>query len=310
MKARAPRVLGGGLTLAAALWTTPLPAIAQADMCIPLDARSGWTSVRFPVPVSGIAAITGRWTVGPDPMVGHTGHLGKAAEALAPYNAYKINAQEPFGTVLVKTADATVAVHNGTRFSAPVTSLVLGINDTTLGDNRGKLTICFVSATQNASKSGIPPQQVSRAPGPRLEKLAADIVEAAAQKMWTKVALLATEARRLSPDKLPSLDFLEGRARAEEGQFGLARRLLEKYLAAADADAPNLANARNILKQIDARDAAPFRRELALARQSVEAGDTEGGFRKLIGIVRDKRAPASVKADAAALLRKIEATTQ
>lgn len=146
------------LALAAAL---AAPAAAQSE-CTRVDSRQGWQSLSFAgQPGMEVRSIRGGWTVDAlnYPPVGAEGHLGSAAERLAPFGKYKAVVGAPFGVLLARSPGGSIyIVREGWR--VPDWNLQLRINDSdaTLGDNQGSLSVCFSRAAPTPTTTPAAPR--------------------------------------------------------------------------------------------------------------------------------------------------------
>lgn len=80
------------------------PAPQQSSSaCVSVDSRSGWQRFNLPGNFTRVASVSGGWSVDTRSYspVGSSGHTGRDAEALAPYNQYKFDQRYPFGALLI-----------------------------------------------------------------------------------------------------------------------------------------------------------------------------------------------------------------
>jgi len=144
--------------MALVLATGPAQAQTSRD-CLYVDSRQGWQAL--PAPEGEVIDLSadGEWTVweGSQPPVNLKGHVGKAADELAPWTGYKYDQSYPFGAMLYRGANGKVA-----SFAELATRLWLGqatgreisgigaielrINDgdDALDNNSGRIRVCLI----------------------------------------------------------------------------------------------------------------------------------------------------------------------
>jgi hypothetical protein len=115
--------------------------------CVSVDSRSGWQHFNLPGSFTRVASISGGWSVDTRnyASVGSSGHSGRDAEALAPYNQYKFDQRFPFGALLMGSGQGTLWIQNPVSFNGSFGAVDMRINDAdnALGDNGGSLQVCF-----------------------------------------------------------------------------------------------------------------------------------------------------------------------
>lgn len=143
-------------TLLSAAASTPVSA-ASTRHCTEIDSRKGWQRVELPPGFIQNARTEGKWSVDAAnyPPVDHEGHFGNAEEKLTPYNRYRCNQEEKFGTLLVRSLDGQVSSFNmmeqyirynwyhGHPLETRSFDARINDGDDTLGDNAGSLDVCF-----------------------------------------------------------------------------------------------------------------------------------------------------------------------
>jgi hypothetical protein len=123
-------------------WVSNLPH------CVSVDSRQGWRRFNLPRNFTKIASISGGWSVDTAryTSVGASGHTGRDAELLTPYNNSKFDQRFPFGALLMGSGQGTLWIQSPSSFSsAPFGAVDMRINDAdnSLGDNAGALQVCF-----------------------------------------------------------------------------------------------------------------------------------------------------------------------
>jgi hypothetical protein len=116
--------------------------------CVTVDSRSGWQRFNLPRSFTKVASIGGGWSVDTRSYapVSSSGHTGRDADALRPYNQYKFDQRFPFGALLMGSGQGTLWIQSPNSFSsAPFGAVDMRINDAdnALGDNGGSLQVCF-----------------------------------------------------------------------------------------------------------------------------------------------------------------------
>jgi hypothetical protein len=130
-------------------WVTSLRnAASNSPHCVSVDSRQGWQRFNLPRSFTKIASISGGWSVDTRSYasVGASGHTGRDAELLTPYNQYKFDQRFPFGALLMGSGQGTLWIQSSNSFSsAPFGAVDMRINDANnaLGDNGGSLQVCF-----------------------------------------------------------------------------------------------------------------------------------------------------------------------
>jgi hypothetical protein len=130
-------------------------AALAAPHCVTVDARKGWQKFKIPL-ANWIVSISGAWTVDAAKLasVGAEGHLGAAAQKLAPFAQHKYLKDAPFGAPLITQLDEILvaralrrlpgeAAKVGRMRGANEVYLRINDGDQALGDNAGALTVCF-----------------------------------------------------------------------------------------------------------------------------------------------------------------------
>ncbi|GJD22465.1 hypothetical protein RIVM261_074210 [Rivularia sp. IAM M-261] len=119
----------------------------SSSACVTVDSRSGWQHFNLPGSFTKVTSISGGWSVDTRnySSVGSSGHNGRDAEALAPYNQYKFDQQFPFGALLMGSGQGTLWIQSPVSFSGSFGAVDMRINDAdnALGDNGGSLQVCF-----------------------------------------------------------------------------------------------------------------------------------------------------------------------
>lgn len=115
--------------------------------CVAVDSKKGWQRFNFPRSFSKVASISGGWSVdtrGYAP-VGSSGHSGRDAESLRPYNQYKYDQRFPFGALLMSSGQGVLWIQSSASFTGSFNAVDMRINDAdnALGDNGGSLQVCF-----------------------------------------------------------------------------------------------------------------------------------------------------------------------
>lgn len=123
---------------------TPTPQ-PSSSACVSVASTSGWQHFNLPGSFTKVTSISGGWSVGPSNSVGASGHTGRDAEELAPYNQYKFDQKFPFGALLMGSGQGLLWVQNPVSLSGSFGAVDMRINDAdnALGDNRGSLQVCF-----------------------------------------------------------------------------------------------------------------------------------------------------------------------
>ena len=158
------RTIASARVLAAAAALSLIAASAQAQNsrdCLYVDSRQGWQAL--PAPEGEVIDLSadGEWTVwdGAQPPVNLKGHVGKAADELAPWTGYKYDQSYPFGAMLYRSANGKVAsfAELATRLwlgqatgreISDIGAIELRINDgdDALDDNSGRIRVCLIHA--------------------------------------------------------------------------------------------------------------------------------------------------------------------
>lgn len=126
-----------------------LPVLAQRtqSLCVSVSSKRGWQTFNLSDSVTRIASIRGRWSVDTRNYapVGASGHQGRAAEALAPYDQYKYDQNFPFGALLMDSDNESIWIQSPIIFSDNLKVVKLRINDAdnAIGNNSGSLQVCF-----------------------------------------------------------------------------------------------------------------------------------------------------------------------
>jgi len=125
----------------------PIIPTRYSPACVFVDSRSGWQRFNLPGSFTKVISITGGWTVDTKSfsLVSSSGHTGRAAEALAPFNRYKFDQKFPFGALLMGSRQGVIWVQKPGSFSGSSGAVDMRINDAdnALGDNGGSLKVCF-----------------------------------------------------------------------------------------------------------------------------------------------------------------------
>lgn len=121
---------------------------ASAPHCVFVNSRTAWQRFNLPRAFTKVTSISGGWSVDAKNYapVGASGHTGRDAELLAPYNQYKFDQRFPFGVLLMSSGQGIVWVQSPNSFSsASFNAVDMRINDAdnALGDNGGSLQVCF-----------------------------------------------------------------------------------------------------------------------------------------------------------------------
>jgi hypothetical protein len=123
------------------------PPQQSNSACVTVDSRNGWQHFNLPGSFTRVASISGGWSVDTRNYspVGSSGHNGRDAEALAPYNQYKFDQRFPFGSLLMGSGQGVLWVENPVSFTGSFGAVDMRINDAdnALGDNGGSLQVCF-----------------------------------------------------------------------------------------------------------------------------------------------------------------------
>lgn len=149
---------------AAALATAAIMGAGAAEAqssrdCLYVDSRQGWQGLPAPSGEVFDLSADGEWTVlkASQPPVNLKGHLGKAADELAIWTAYKYDQSHPFGVMLYRGPDGKVGSFadlatrlwlgqaTGREISA-IGAIELRINDSdsSLQDNAGRIRVCLI----------------------------------------------------------------------------------------------------------------------------------------------------------------------
>lgn len=119
----------------------------SSSTCASVDSRRGWQSFDFPRNVTRITSISGGWSVDTRSYspVGATGHSGRDAEALTPFNQYKFDQRFPFGAVLMGSGQGVLWIQSPVSLNSQFSAVNMRINDAdnALGDNGGSIQVCF-----------------------------------------------------------------------------------------------------------------------------------------------------------------------
>lgn len=128
-------------------------SLVPEQSCVSVDSRQGWQTYNSQgQQYTKITSISGGWSVDTFnyPSTGPQGHTDPDEVAqLAPYNAYKLDQNYPFGALLLNIRN--YGYFNATDQSTLPTPIVgefdLRINDSdpSLVDNSGMLQVCFAS---------------------------------------------------------------------------------------------------------------------------------------------------------------------
>jgi len=142
------RILGERISSVLANFRPPVqPSQPSNSACVTVDSRSGWQHFNLPGSFTRVASISGGWSVDTRNYspVGSSGHNGRDAEALAPYNQYKFDQRFPFGALLMGSGQGVLWVENPVSFTGSFGAVDMRINDAdnALGDNGGSLQVCF-----------------------------------------------------------------------------------------------------------------------------------------------------------------------
>lgn len=120
--------------------------------CITVSSRKGWQEHHFSGGLLDWATVSGSWSVDNEKYahVGPKGYSGADAKALDKFATYKVRQSLPFGTLLVRNGEYFISwrsffnhVRRERPTKMPPTVLGFRINDTTLDDNHGSLTVCL-----------------------------------------------------------------------------------------------------------------------------------------------------------------------
>lgn len=120
----------------------------SGSTCVSVDSRRGWQRFKLPGSFTKVVSISGGWSVDSrsHASVGASGHSGRDAEDLAPYNQYKYDQGFPFGALLMGSGQGVLWIQNPKSFnSSPFGAVDMRINDAdnALSDNGGSLQVCF-----------------------------------------------------------------------------------------------------------------------------------------------------------------------
>ncbi|MEP0855822.1 alpha/beta hydrolase [Trichocoleus sp. DQ-U1] len=143
------RILGERIKQTVAAFQPPSSTGSNpsSSACVSVDSRSGWQHFNLPGSFTRVASISGGWSVDTQnyASVGSSGHSGRDAEALAPYNQYKFDQRFPFGALLMGSGQGTLWIQNPLSFNGSFGAVDMRINDAdnALGDNGGSLQVCF-----------------------------------------------------------------------------------------------------------------------------------------------------------------------
>jgi hypothetical protein len=129
-------------------WGIDLPvSLAVSEHCVSVDSKRGWQRFNLPGSFTKITNISGNWTVDARSYspVSYSGHSGRDAQALAPYNQYKFDQRFPFGALLMGSGQGVLSIQGSTSFNGSFGAVDMRINDAdnALGDNQGSLNVCF-----------------------------------------------------------------------------------------------------------------------------------------------------------------------
>jgi len=120
---------------------------SSSTSCVSVNSKGGWQRFNLPGTFTKVTSIDGDWSVDSRSYapVGATGHSGRDAEALAPYNQYKFDQRFPFGALLMGSAQGVLWIQNPISLNSPFGAVDMRINDAdnALGDNEGSLKVCF-----------------------------------------------------------------------------------------------------------------------------------------------------------------------
>lgn len=115
--------------------------------CVSVDSRRGWQKFNLPRSFTKVVSTSGGWSVDTRSYapVGSSGHSGRDAEALSPYNQYKYDQRFLFGALLMGTGQGVLWIQNPVSFTGSFNAVDMRINDAdnALGDNGGSLQVCF-----------------------------------------------------------------------------------------------------------------------------------------------------------------------
>jgi hypothetical protein len=118
-----------------------------SSSCVSVDSKRGWQRFNLPGSFTRVASIGGAWSVDSRNYspVGSSGHTGRDAEALTPYNQYKFDQRFPFGALLMGSGQGVLWIQNPVSFNGSLGAVDMRINDAdnALGDNGGSLQVCF-----------------------------------------------------------------------------------------------------------------------------------------------------------------------
>lgn len=118
-----------------------------SSSCVSVDSKRGWQRFNLPGSFTRVASISGGWSVDTRNYspVGSSGHTGRDAEALTPYNQYKFDQRFPFGALLMGSGQGVLWIQNPISFNGSFGAVDMRINDAdnALGDNGGSLQVCF-----------------------------------------------------------------------------------------------------------------------------------------------------------------------
>jgi hypothetical protein len=165
MTSRSPakrRTIATAEALIAAACLSLATGAAQAQTsrdCLYVDSRQGWQALPAPAGAVVDLAADGEWTVwdGTQPPVNLKGHVGAAADELAPWTGYKYDQSYPFGAMLYRGANGKVGSFadlatrlwlgqaTGREIDA-IGAIELRINDgdNALDDNAGRIRVCLI----------------------------------------------------------------------------------------------------------------------------------------------------------------------
>ncbi len=127
---------------------TPESGSTGGSTCVSVDSRRGWQRFNLHGNFTKVVSISGGWSVDSrsHASVGASGHSGRDAEDLAPYNQYKYDQGFPFGALLMGSGQGVLWIQNPKSFnSSPFGAVDMRINDAdnALSDNGGSLQVCF-----------------------------------------------------------------------------------------------------------------------------------------------------------------------
>lgn len=127
--------------------TIPGTSSNPPNPCISVNSRQGWQHFSLPGGFTKVISVGGGWSVDARnyASVSASGHNGRDAEALKPYNQYKYDPRFPFGALLMGSGQGTLWIQGAASFSNTFGAVDMRINDAdnALGDNAGSLQVCF-----------------------------------------------------------------------------------------------------------------------------------------------------------------------